>query len=135
MTGSLRPSTSTTRSFTSTDCAGIAELGDDKWAIKRPRGTNPAIARGDLEAIAAVAAAVASAGRPGSAPGRNPRTSRFRCGLLIGHTDAQIDAAQDPARPCAAMVLGPELHCNEDRGCYKGGVRGMLAVWKTRALL
>ncbi len=53
-------------------------MGDDKWAIKRPRGTNPAIERGDLEAIAAVAAAVASAGRPGAAAGRKPQYSRFR---------------------------------------------------------
>ena len=56
-------------------------MGDDKWAIKRPRGTNPAIERGDLEAIAAVAAAVASATRPGSASARNARTSRYRCSL------------------------------------------------------
>ena len=35
------------------DAAGAEDLGDDKWAIKRPRGTNPAIERGDLEAIAA----------------------------------------------------------------------------------
>jgi hypothetical protein len=56
-------------------------MGDDKWATKRPRGTNPAIERGDLEAIAAVAAAVASATQPGSASARNGRTSRYRCSL------------------------------------------------------
>ena len=115
----------TASSFTSRGCAGIAGFGDDKWAIKRPRGTNPAIERGDLEAIAAVAAAVASAGRPGSAP-RNLRNSRFRCGPDQTQTGAQTDAAQALASPCAAFMLGPlPLMC-------KTCVCGSLAVWTSQ---
>lgn len=60
--------------------AEVEEMGDDRWAMKRPRGTNPAIERGDLEAIAAAAAAVASASRPGTAAGKKSRSSRFRYG-------------------------------------------------------
>lgn len=44
--------------------AGEAEAGaggSGSWAVKRPRGFVPAIARGDLEAMAAAAAALASA--------------------------------------------------------------------------
>ena len=67
-------------------------MADDKWAIKRPRGTNPAIERGDLEAIAAVAAAVASAGRSGAAAGRKPRNSRFRYGLDRMHRNCLVHA-------------------------------------------
>ena len=60
------------------DAAGAEDLGDDKWAIKRPRGTNPAIERGDLEAIAAVAAAVASAGQHSPSAAPRPQSSQYR---------------------------------------------------------
>lgn len=60
--------------------AEFEDMGDDRWAMKRPRGTNPAIERGDLEAIAAAAAAVASASRLGTAASKKPRSSRFRYG-------------------------------------------------------
>lgn len=60
------------------DAAGAEDLGDDKWAIKRPRGTNPAIERGDLEAIAAVAAAVACAGQHSPSAAPRPQSSQYR---------------------------------------------------------
>ena len=64
--------------------AEFEDMGDDRWAMKRPRGTNPAIERGDLEAIAAAAAAVASASRLGTAASKKPRSSRFRYGASLG---------------------------------------------------
>lgn len=59
------------------------EEPDTTWSVKRPRGYNPAIARGDLESMAVAAAAIASAGplEPGATKG--PRTSCYRSGHLL----------------------------------------------------
>ena len=89
----------------------MAEMADDRWAIKRPRGTNPAIERGDLEAIAAVAAAVASAGRPGAAAARDPWTSRFRCAharmyrLTRGAAHALVKHALSSCSRCSSAHI------------------------------
>jgi hypothetical protein len=46
--------------------------------MKRMRGYNPAIAKGDLEAMAAAAAAIASIGPRTRGAQKAPRTSRYR---------------------------------------------------------
>ena len=94
-------------------------MGDDRWAIKRPRGTNPAIERGDLEAIAAVAAAVASAGRPGTAAGRKSRQSRFRYGPDRTQTSTASVSRPGQNMSCALRPI-MRISCRLARlGCSK----------------
>lgn len=51
---------------------------DKTWPVKRPRGYNPAIGRGDLQSMAAAAAVIASTRPPEPGSIKGPRTSCYR---------------------------------------------------------
>ncbi|BDA43997.1 probable AP2-like ethylene-responsive transcription factor CRL5 [Coccomyxa sp. Obi] len=57
---------------------GSDDEEDSTWPVKRPRGYNPVIGRGDLQSMAAAAAVIASTRPPEPGSTKGPHTSCYR---------------------------------------------------------